>query len=42
MAPTLNVLVMDVDPELANAGELALTRLADRLDRPDLRAATDY
>lgn len=42
VAPTLNVLVMDVDPELANASELALTRLADRLDRPDLRAATEY
>ena len=42
VVPTLNVLVMDVDPELANAGELALTRLADRLDRPDLRASTDY
>lgn len=40
--PTLNSLVMDVDPELAHAGELALTRLADRLDRPDLRAATEY
>ena len=42
VAPTLNVLVMDVDPELANAAELALTRLADRLDRPDLRASTDF
>jgi hypothetical protein len=39
--PVLNSLVMDVDPELANAGELALTRLAERLGRPDLRAATD-
>ncbi|WP_227718654.1 HEAT repeat domain-containing protein [Micrococcus sp. FDAARGOS_333] len=42
VAPTLNVLVMDVDPELANAAELALTRLADRLDHPDLRASTDF
>lgn len=42
VVPTLTTLVMDVDPELANAGELALTRVADRLDRPELRASTDY
>lgn len=42
VAPTLNTLVMDVDPDLADAAELSLNRLADRLGRPELRASTDY
>ena len=40
--PTLSAAVMDVDADLAAAAELGLTRLADRLDRPDLRPSTQY
>lgn len=39
--PVLSALVMDVDPDLATAGELALAQLAARLDRPDLAAGLD-
>lgn len=37
--PVLSAMVMDLDPELAAAAELALAQLAARLDRPDLDPA---
>lgn len=40
--PTLDQLMMDPDSVLADAAETALARLAERLDRPDLRPDTEY
>lgn len=40
--PVLSALVMDVDADIAAAAELALDHLAERLDRPELRASTDF
>ena len=40
--PTLDQLMMDPDSVLADAAETALTRLAERLDRPDLRPDSEY
>lgn len=37
--PVLSAMVMDVDPELAAAAELALAHVAQRLGRPDLDPA---
>lgn len=37
--PTLSAMVMDLDPELAAAAELALAHVAQRLGRPDLDPA---
>ncbi|MDO4239164.1 hypothetical protein [Micrococcus sp.] len=37
--PVLSAMVMDLDPGLAAAAELALAQLAARLDRPDLDPA---
>ncbi|MEU3847875.1 HEAT repeat domain-containing protein [Micrococcus terreus] len=41
-APTLDQLMMDPDSVLADAAETALARLAERLDRPDLRPDSEY
>lgn len=40
--PTLDQLMMDPDSVLADAAETALARVAERLDRPDLRPDTEY
>ena len=40
--PTLDQLMMDPDSVLADAAETALARLAERLDRPDLRPDSEY
>lgn len=39
--PVLSALVMDLDPDIAAAGELALAQLAERLGRPELAAVPE-